>query len=66
MKSQKGFQPTDAGRKTVKLDPIRKSGKEKYNLYKEMEEEEGFDDEEFDEELQLTDCNLIICNMTAQ
>lgn len=46
MKSNKDFQKSggdDLFRKTPKLDPIRKSGKERHSLYKSMDEDEDDD-----------------------
>lgn len=54
MKSQKGFKATghtsdadDAIRKPAKLDPIRKSGKEKHSLYGSFDDEEDELEEEY-------------------
>lgn len=38
----------DAGKKAVKLEPIRKSGKEKHTLYKGLSHPQDEDDEDFD------------------
>lgn len=38
----------DAGKKAVKLEPIRKSGKEKHTLYKGLSHPDEDDDEDFD------------------
>lgn len=48
MKSTKDFRPTggeETTRKATKLDPIRKSGKERHTLYKSLDEEEDDDAE---------------------
>lgn len=48
MKSTKDFRPTgadEASKKTPKLDPIRKSGKERHSLYKSLDQEEDEDAE---------------------
>ncbi|WP_295940875.1 hypothetical protein [uncultured Alistipes sp.] len=47
MKTQKGIREQDADelRKAKRLEPIRKSGKERHSLYSELDEED--EDEEF-------------------
>lgn len=48
MKSTKDFRPASGGettRKATKLDPIRKSGKERHTLFKSLGDEEEADAE---------------------
>lgn len=46
-RSQSSSTP-DSGKKTVKLEPIRKSGKEKHQLYKGLQADDNEEDEDFE------------------